>query len=125
MQLLKIDDFKKGLEQICFSPDGKVLATGDRSNKARLWEIPSGAMVRELADHKYWGRELAFSPDGRCLAATTADEVVMWDVESGTKLWSMVAATQGPIGLAFGPHGSRLVVTSTDNTAKILIGGGD
>ncbi len=124
-QVLKIDDFKKGLEPLCFSPDGKTLATGDRGNKARLWAIPSGAVVKEFADHKYWVAGLTFSPDGRFLAATTADEVVMWDVEGGKKLWSLVAASQGLTSVAFGPHGSRLVVTSTDNTAKVLAGAGN
>lgn len=119
-QVLKIDDFKKGLESLCFSPDGKTLATGDRGNRARLWAIPSGAEVKEFADHKYWVSGLAFSPDGRFLAATTADEVVMWDVAGGKKLWSLVAASKGLTSVAFGPHGSRLVVTSTDNTAKVL-----
>jgi WD40 repeat protein len=124
-QVLKIDDFKKGLGSICFSPNGKTLATGDRGNRARVWAVPSGAMVKEFADHKYWVSGLAFSPDGRFLAATTADEVVMWDVEGGKKLWSLVAASQGLTSVAFGPHGSRLVVTSTDNTAKVLTGAGN
>lgn len=124
-QILKIDDFKKGLEQLCFSPDGKTLATGDRGNKARLWAIPSGAAVEEFADHKYWVSGLAFSPDGRFLAATSADEVVMWDVAGGNKLWSLVAASKVLTSVAFGPHGSRLVVTSTDNTAKVLAGSGN
>jgi WD40 repeat protein len=65
-----------------FSPDGKHLATGDKVGKVKVWEVASGKPVAELDApvmytwdpiqrlHSIGGvRALAFSPDGKTLAA--------------------------------------------------------
>jgi WD40 repeat protein len=74
------------LYSIAFSPDGKRLATGDRAGTICFWETATGkllhraaagvfysqAFFRKTQNSEYeWGgvRSLAFSPDGRLLAA--------------------------------------------------------
>jgi WD40 repeat protein len=48
-----------------FSPDGKILATGG-SEHIRLWEIPSGKLLREIRDGERTKSycSLVFSSDG-------------------------------------------------------------
>jgi len=120
--VVKIASFDKGLEPIAFSPDGKYLATGERSTrgaKASLWEVPSGKLVRTFEGHKHWVSKVAFSPDGRFLATGSADEFTMWDTETGKKLHTITAHTKGLTCIAFSLDGTCLVTTSMDNTAKL------
>jgi WD40 repeat protein len=53
---------------VAISPDGKVLATGGRAPGVKLWDLSSGRLigVRETVGSVY---NLAFSPDGKFLAA--------------------------------------------------------
>jgi len=118
----KIEGFENGLEPIAFTPDGKHLATGERSQsgaKASLWEVSSGKLVRTYEGHKHWVSKLAFSPDGRFLATGSADGFTLWNTETGEKLQTVTAHTQGLTSLVFSPDGACLATTSMDNTAKL------
>ncbi len=97
---------------IAYSPDGRYLATGRgfmshmrHSNSINLWDARTGRLIRNLPGPK--GPEthlndvtsLAFSPDGRTLAASfepqpdKADEVHIFDVESGRRIRTMHPST--------------------------------
>jgi len=116
----QLQDFPKGLEPLAWSPDGAVLATGERQgNRARLWRIPSGELVNTFPDHRYAVARLDYSPDGRFLATGSANQITVWDITTGTHAWQADAASQGLTDVRFSPAGGSVVTTSTDNSARI------
>jgi WD40 repeat protein len=65
--------------QFAWSPDGRILAVGDR--KIELWEVATAKIRREFTGHEGTVRSLAFSPDGRLLASGSTDTTMLiWDV---------------------------------------------
>ena len=52
-----------------FSPDGKSVATAIDDSHIRLWNATTGAALRTLEKDKGEVLSLAFSPDGKRLAA--------------------------------------------------------
>src|SRR5262249_6398173 len=77
---------------IAISPDAGTLATGDTSysalGEARLWDLESGKELATLPGHRGPVRTVAFSPDGKMLAAAVdpekedkLPEIRLWDVE--------------------------------------------
>ena len=50
---------------VCFSPDGKQLASGSRDRTVRLWDVETGACVKTLEGHASGVTSVCFGPDGR------------------------------------------------------------
>jgi WD40 repeat protein len=115
---------------MAFSPDGKTLASGSWLNdskpfykKVELWNIDTGQKNATLTDPTaYSGRFdylksvyiLAFSPDGKTLAAGSRDGLLtVWQVSTGSLL-NEYQSTQPIESLAFSPDG-KLLATGSSN----------
>ncbi|MFO1501043.1 MAG: serine/threonine-protein kinase [Verrucomicrobiota bacterium] len=55
--------------RICFSPDGRYLASGSSDQSIRLWEVQSGRLFSVLRGHGDEVWSLAFAPDSRSLVS--------------------------------------------------------
>ncbi len=82
-----------------FSPDGRLLVTGDSAGRLRLWEVASGKEVHRFDGHHTLAMA-HFSPDGRLLVAASEDApCFVWDVLGARpqgewdeeKLWTALA----------------------------------
>lgn len=69
---------------ICFSPDGKRLATGDEFGLVSIWDLESRARISEKQGHDTIVSALRFSPDGRHLVSGSCDgSLMVWYGSSG------------------------------------------
>jgi WD40 repeat protein len=74
IQLPPIRACSYGVRNIVFSPDGRWLAAGFRSEHLTVWDVTTGEPVLELAKMAVpWG----FTPDGKRLVTSTGDRVVL------------------------------------------------
>ncbi len=79
------------VHELCFSKDGKLLASAGADGTVRLWNGASGAAIRSLAVGSVV-YATAVSPDGKRLASGSFDgQVRLWDVEGGRQLASLLS----------------------------------
>jgi WD40 repeat protein len=75
-----------GATDLAFHPDGRHLASAGRDTVVRLWDTTDGKLLKELGksrggQFKDWFHAVAWSPDGRWLAAgDMAGAVQVWSV---------------------------------------------
>jgi WD40 repeat protein len=71
----------RGVYSVAFSPDRRMVATGDSDGKLFLWELASGRRRHQFIGHESVITSLAFTPDGSRLAASSVEApVYVWDV---------------------------------------------
>jgi WD40 repeat protein len=88
-----------------FSPDSAALAVGgqkrDGSGEVTVWDVEKGTSRHALA-HAKFVTAVAFSPDGKMVAACDGGErVQIWDPEKGERIASLQGDERCPRAVAF------------------------
>jgi WD40 repeat protein len=98
-----------GTDAFALSADGKVLAAVDEEAGIRLLDTSTSQSQRTI---KQQANVVAFSPDGRTLAAGSERGLSLWDIPSGTRLWKTEKLRIDVHQLAFSGDG-RFVASHT------------
>jgi WD40 repeat protein/DNA-binding CsgD family transcriptional regulator len=105
---------------IDFSPDGRVLATGDTDYKVHLWNVITGEQQLSWQAHEDWIRSVCFSPDGTTLATGSEDQTIrLWEVTTGRCLRTLEGHTSWVRFIRFSADGKQLVSASEDKTVRL------
>jgi WD40 repeat protein len=113
---------------LAFSPDGDELVTGSRDSQVRFWDVKAGSLRRTVSLPGRGVNSLAFSPDGRRVAAALGNivrglksdcSVRLLDARSGETLRTLAGHTDGVLAVRFAPDGRRLVSASFDKTVRV------
>ena len=108
---------------LAFSPDGKILASGDWEKTAQLWEVDTGKELRTLGGHLGPVDSVAFSPDGKRLASLASagamSMIKLWDTVSGQELRTLSGHSTPVLSLALSADGSRLASGNLDARVKV------
>ncbi|MGA2247421.1 MAG: protein kinase [Verrucomicrobiota bacterium] len=105
--------WKHEVNSVCFSPDGKRLATASW-DQARIWDAQTGQPVTELLQHGGMVTMARFSPDQSRLATVCAASVWIWDAASGQRIMELTNGFVTVDFARFSPDGKRLLGASSD-----------
>jgi RNA polymerase sigma factor (sigma-70 family) len=113
------DDKKVYLLSLAFSPDGKTLAAGGISfelpTKPTFWDLATRKPRHSFEnEHDTFGkhsdfRSLAYSPDGKWLAAACDESIHLWEVATAKEVPVIQPKPISCLALAFSPDSQTLV----------------
>jgi WD40 repeat protein/3',5'-cyclic AMP phosphodiesterase CpdA len=124
---------ERSIRTLGFSPDGSVVAAGTGNSQefdyddgaVELWEVATGRRVAEMAAGDAVN-QLAVSPDGTLLAATTATSARLWNLPSGDERGDLPQhGSTLSWAVAFSPDGSLLATTSSTAIQLWDVGSGN
>jgi WD40 repeat protein len=112
-------DTVREMTSVAFDPANDHIAASSLDGAVSIWGLAKGKKVRRLktADG-IWS--IAYSPDGKRLAAAGWDKLIyVFDPADGKLLFAVRAHSEPIVSLAFSPDGVRLASASLDQTIRI------
>ena len=108
------------ISAVAFSRDGTRVLSGSDDSTLKLWDVPTGALLRTCVGHSGAVSSVAFSPDGTRLLSGSADKTLkLWDAATGALLRTIKGHSGRVWSVAFSPDGSRMLSGSEDNTLML------
>jgi len=118
-----LEDHTDTIWAVCFSPDGKQLATGSSDKSINLYSFNEGSAIlaHTLEGHTNWVRSLSFSPDCKFLCSGSYDKTIkFWNPADGSLVKSIDQAHTSIVwSVSYSPNGRVLVSAGLDKTMKI------
>lgn len=108
---------------LAVSPDGTRLVVGNDRGQISLWDVRRAeqqVVLREGGQNAEPVRDVAFSHDGRLLAAAPGDNTVLvWDAARNKTLTVLKGHEAVVTSIAFLPGGERLASAGEDQTVRV------
>jgi WD40 repeat protein len=119
-RLHAITSHEKAIRSICFSPNGKWLASASADDTIHVWNTETGKLDREIEAEQDGVYAVAFSPTGKTIASAGADRTIkLWSPRSGKMRQPLWGHLDKVYCLAFSPDGKTLASGSADTTVAL------
>ena len=112
--------YKKPVNSLAFSPDGKFIASGSDECDVTLLDGKTGKKISEFGEHSEPVNSVIFSPDGQMVASASDDcTIKLWNVQERTEIAELKGHTKAVTSVSFSPDSRTLVSGSKDKTIRL------
>src|SRR5262249_50598899 len=119
----KLDGLPHRLEsrpRAAFSHDGRFVAGTGIDNTARIWDMASGHIVREIIGHQGAVVSADFSPNDKLVVTASEDRTAqVWNTSTGERVCGPLSHGATVNSAVFSHNGRWILTASNDTTARI------
>jgi WD40 repeat protein len=106
-------------QSFAFSANGARIAAADFCGYAEVWNVRTGALLREV-DIGGEVSAVGLDADGsRLLVSSWDSRGAIYDVATGRRLVNLIGDTRGLEDAVFSPDGTQVVTSSLDHTVRV------
>jgi WD40 repeat protein/tRNA A-37 threonylcarbamoyl transferase component Bud32 len=118
--LARFDTEQKRACHVVFSRDGKLLAGIGTDGAVNIWDVATRRRLSRITG-EFWRfhNPIAFSPDGKFLAAVEGNSIKAWQTQSGEDAFSLHGHTGQVRAIVWSPDGRHLASGSVDQTVRL------
>jgi WD40 repeat protein len=95
-------------ETTAWAPDGNRLASGTADGLVIIWDPQTGQVLQALKAATLWTPQIAWTPDGRFLAAAGKEQMLIFDAQTGELIQFLKGAFNPVNAVAWSPDGTHL-----------------
>lgn len=100
------------ITSVAYSPGGERALSGSWDWTLKLWDVPTGRLIRTFDAHRGAISSVAFSPDATRVASASWDKTLkLWDARTGQEISTFAEHSDRVRSVAFSPDG-RIVGAS-------------
>lgn len=111
------------ISAVAYSPNGKLLAVGCERGKLNICDATNAKVIRNVSLLKSGDAsisQLCFSADGKLIAASVANLVILVDVEAGKALRSINLGYTDRVLISFSPDGKQIATFDSGQGAAAV-----
>ena len=106
------------VDSVALSPDGQLFVQPTADNTIEIYRVADGSRVgRPLQASQ--ASDVAVSPDNTLLASGSNDGAVIWDLDGGRRVATLLAHEDVVTRVAFSPDGRLLLTRGNDGTVRV------
>lgn len=118
--LARLLGHQKQVNQVVFSPDGRLLASAAFDNHVKLWRASDGQFLFSLRAHVGPVYMTCFSADSRSLVSASKDTTIkVWDVKTGMLTQDLPGHKDFVYAVDWAPDGARIASGGKDKAVRI------
>jgi len=114
----RLEGHSASMRAVAFAPNGQTLVASGDDGRILLWDVVEGA-VQELTRLDAGVLALAFSHDGTRLAIGASSQIIIWDMQENTPLYTLQGHDGVVLSLVFEDSDRFLVSGSGDRTVRL------
>jgi WD40 repeat protein/DNA-directed RNA polymerase subunit RPC12/RpoP len=116
----KFQEQKGWINDIAWSPDGRMLAIASSNNTIQICDIEDGKTIWILRGPSSEISSIAWSPDGQTLASGCGDTTIwLWNINTGKRRRQLKGHTDWVWKVSWSPDGNTLASSSRDETIRL------
>jgi WD40 repeat protein len=106
---------------LAFTPDGGRLVSASTDKSIRVWDVRTGAPLKEIRGHTEGVNGVAVSPDGASVVSVSEDTTAkVWELATGIETARFVLNAGKALSVALSQDGSRFVVATLSGGARVF-----
>ncbi len=118
--LLSLCGHKGKVRCVAISRDGRAAVSASEDRTLKLWDLPTGTLVRTVRGHSEKLTCVAITPDGKAaLAGDAGGALKLWELSTGNALSTFERHADSVSCVAILPDGKAAISGSYDRTLKL------
>ena len=109
------------INQIKYSPDGKLIASASSDQIIKLWDTENGNLIDTLTGHQDGVNSISFSSDSKVLVSASEDKTIkIWNIENKPQLnKTLTGHTDSIKTVTVSPDNKFIATAGYDNKIKL------
>jgi len=118
--ILRMTGHQQPVNFVCFSPDGRFIASASFDKSVKLWNGATGKFVTSFRAHVQAVYQVAWSADSRLLVSSSKDSTMkVWDVQKKALKMDLPGHADEVFAVDWSPDGERVASGGKDQVVKI------